>query len=320
MAPRGAATLDASDMERCCAFIGFGEAAAALSGAVARGYDRKTDDPATRDGKLADFAAAGVAACPDVATAVPGADAVLSLVTADQQRAAAMAAAPYLKAGALFLDLNSVAPQAKREAADAIETVGGRYVDVAVMAPVHPARRAVPMLISGPHAESGAALLRELGMTKVRVVEGPVGTASSIKMIRSVIVKGIEALTAECVLAAQEAGVLDEVLASLDASPAPSTWAQRADYNLERMMVHGLRRAAEMEEVVRALDALGTGSAMTRGTVVRQRAIGDLGLAASDGLLTKIRLITPAKTGVSQFGETPAFAVVTDQQTAEAAA
>lgn len=279
-------------MERISVFIGFGEAAAALSGAVPRGYDRKIYDPATREAKLADFAAAGVAACPDTATAVIGADAVLSLVTADQQHAAVLAAAPHLKTGALFLDLNSVAPQAKREAADAIAAAGGRYVDVAVMAPVHPARHAVPMLVSGPHAEEGAVALRDLGMTKVRVVEGPVGTASSIKMIRSVVIKGIEALTAECALAADKAGVLDEVLASLDASPPPTNWATRADYNLERMMVHGARRAAEMEEVVRTLDALGTGSAMTRGTVKRQLAIGALGLAAPDTLAAKLAILT----------------------------
>jgi len=79
------------------------------------------------------------------------------------------------------------------------------------------------------------------------------------------------------VLAADRAGVLTEVLASLDGSPAPTSWAERADYNLDRMMVHGLRRAAEMEEVVKTLDALGTGAAMTRGTVERQRAIGARG-------------------------------------------
>ncbi len=283
--------VHAGAMERTAAFIGFGEAAAALSGAIARGYDRKTDDPATRDAKLGDFAAAGVAACRDTRSAVDGSNAVLSLVTADQQRAAAEAAALHLKPGALFFDMNSVAPQAKREAATSIEASGGRYVDVAVMAPVHPALRAVPMLVSGPHAEDGAAMLEALGMSKVRIAEGAVGTASSIKMIRSVIIKGIEALTAECVLAADKAGVLGQVLASLDASPPPARWAERADYNLERMMVHGLRRAAEMEEVVRTLDALGTGSEMTRGTVVRQHAIGTRGLAPPDTLGAKLRLL-----------------------------
>jgi hypothetical protein len=108
-------------------------------------------------------------------------------------------------------------------------------------------------------------------------------------MIRSVMVKGIEALTAECILAAAAAGVSAEVLASLDASEKPKAWSERADYNLDRMMVHGLRRAAEMEEVVKTLDALGTGSAMSRGTVDRQYAIGALGLSQpAKGLAGKI--------------------------------
>jgi len=73
-------------------------------------------------------------------------------------------------------------------------------------------------------------------------------------------------------------------------------WAARADYHLERMMVHGLRRAAEMEEVVKTLDALGTGSAMTRGTVDRQRALGELGQAAPDSLDDKLALLLGADT------------------------
>jgi hypothetical protein len=84
-------------------------------------------------------------------------------------------------------------------------------------------------------------------------------------------VKVIEALTVEMMLAAEAAGVADEVLASLDASEKPRPWAQRAAYNLERMATHGHRRAAEMEESVRTLAALGVEPIMTAGTVRRQR-------------------------------------------------
>jgi 3-hydroxyisobutyrate dehydrogenase-like beta-hydroxyacid dehydrogenase len=268
------------------AMIGFGEAAIAfapgLSASLAA-FDIKPDRPVL----------ANVQAMASNADALAGAAASLSLVTADQALQAATDAAGYLEPGALWFDMNSVAPDTKRAASRVIEAVGGRYVDVAVMSPVHPARIGVPLLVSGPHSEEGAALLRAIGFTRVRVVEGPVGRASSIKMIRSVMVKGIEALTAECVLAADRAGVLDEVIASLDASPAPADWASRADYNLDRMLEHGLRRAAEMEEVVKTLDALGTGSAMTRGTVVRQREIGALGATPPEGLAAKLALLDP---------------------------
>jgi 3-hydroxyisobutyrate dehydrogenase-like beta-hydroxyacid dehydrogenase len=277
------------------AFIGFGEAGAAFAGgARARGYDRKTDSEDTRAAKLADFAAAGVEACLSGADALAGVPAVLSLVTPDQALVAAVDAASSLRPGALWFDMNSAAPDTKRAAAAVIEAAGGRYVDVAVMSPVHPARLATPLLVSGPHAGAGAAWLATIGFSHVALVPGPAGAASSIKMIRSVMVKGLEALTAECFLAAEAAGVSDAVRASLDASWPGTDWGEKADYNLGRMMAHGVRRAAEMEEVVRTLDALGTGSEMARATAERQRAIGALALAVPPTLAAKVEAIRGA--------------------------
>ena len=270
------------------ATIGFGEAGAALAAGIgARGFDRKLDG-AGREAKLAEFEREQVMACDSSRDALLDASAIFSLVTADQALAAANEAASSIERGALWFDMNSVAPATKRAAAAAVEAAGARYVDAAVMAPVLPKRRSVPVLLSGPHAEAGAEALRSIGFGDVTVVPGPVGTASSIKMIRSVMVKGLEALTAECALAAEAAGVREAVFGSLDASWSKASWSERADYNLERMMVHGLRRAAEMEEVVKTLDALGTGSAMARATVLGQRAIGGRGIVPADGLSAKL--------------------------------
>jgi len=277
-------------MERRIAWIGFGEAARAFAAGVRdaafSAYDLK-HDAAMR----AALAEADVAAAKTPGEALAGAEAALSLVTADQALAAARDYASHLSPGALWLDMNSVAPETKRSAAAAVEAAGGRYVDVAVMAPVHPAHRDVPLLVSGPHAEAGAACLEALGFTRVHTIEGGVGAASSVKMIRSVLVKGLEALTAECMLAAEAAGVRGEVLASLDASDEPMPWVARADYHLERMLVHGTRRAAEMEEVLKTLEALGVEPAMTRGTVHRQRAAGAIGQGAPDTLDAKLHLL-----------------------------
>ena len=281
-------------MDATFALIGLGEAGVAFAGGtVTRAYDCKTDAAETRIAKLDDFARAGVMACATAAEALAGAGAVLSLVTADQALVAAESGASLIEPGAFWFDMNSVAPDTKRAAAGAIEAAGGRYVDVAVMSPVHPAGLDVPLLISGPHAYIGATMLSAFGFTNVTVVAGPVGAASSIKMIRSVMVKGLEALTTECFLAADQAGVADEILSSLNVSWPGTDWAEKADYNLDRMMIHGLRRAAEMEEVVKTLDALGIGSAMTRATVERQRAIGALGLVPPHGLTAKLAALCP---------------------------
>lgn len=289
------------------AVIGFGEAgqtfaSAGAWAARAHVFDRLTDVASRRDAKRADYLAAGVRGCDTVDEAMGRAGTILSLVTADQALAVATNAARSIAPGALYLDLNSVAPETKRAGALAVEAAGAHYVDVAVMSPVLPAALAAPLLLSGPKAEDAAIALSALGFGNIRLVGAQVGRASSIKMIRSVMIKGVEALSAECMLAASEAGVLDEVISSLDASgmvaaSSDGGWSKRADYNLDRMMVHGLRRAAEMEEVVRTLDDLGVGSAMSQGTVMRQAAIGALGLRKPpDGLLPKLALVLNRRT------------------------
>jgi 3-hydroxyisobutyrate dehydrogenase-like beta-hydroxyacid dehydrogenase len=255
------------------ALIGFGEAGSTFARAggweeVARAFDILP----SRKAAMADC---GVIPCDSVADVLEGAQVVLSLVTADQAVAAAQSVAPLLPQGALFLDMNSV-----------------RYVDVAVMAPVDPARLNVPLLLAGGDAAEAMALANALGFAKTRVVGDRIGQASAIKLCRSVMVKGLEALTAEMVLAASAAGVLDEVLASLDASEKAVSWRTRADYNLDRMLQHGRRRAAEMAESAAMLRDLGIAPLMTDNTVRRQQGFGDMGIVpVPDGLEAKLEAI-----------------------------
>jgi 3-hydroxyisobutyrate dehydrogenase-like beta-hydroxyacid dehydrogenase len=250
------------------ALVGFGEAGEAFVRSPGwRGETRAWDILPER---RAAMAACGVETGESAPAALGDRAFILSLVTADSALDAARDCAAHLPEGALWCDMNSVAPQTKREAAAAIEAAGGRYVDVAIMAPVDKGL-AVPLLVSGPHALAAQPLLEALGFTDIRIVGDEVGRASAIKMIRSVMVKGLEALSWECADAAEKAGVFDEVMASLDASEKAIGWAERVAYNRERMETHGLRRAAEMEESAKTLQGLGVEPVMTRGTIVRQR-------------------------------------------------
>jgi len=263
------------------AFIGFGEAAQAFTGdqawkGRACAFDKLTDVPSTAAAKWQDYRGCGVLGTSNLADAVAESGLVLSLVTADQALLVARDAALSVTNGAFYCDMNSVAPGTKWEAADAIESAGASYVDVAIMAPVRPGRLSVPLLISGTGAEAAAQRLEELGFSNVRAIGDRVGQASAIKMIRSVIIKGIEALTAEAMLAAEAAGVTKEVLASLDASDRQTQWQARADYNLERMLVHGTRRSEEMLEVAKTLRELGVDPRMTGGAAEWQAEIGRL--------------------------------------------
>ncbi|MBB3953214.1 DUF1932 domain-containing protein [Novosphingobium sediminicola] len=265
-------------MSHTISLIGYGEAGSTF--ARAGGWGEAADGAGgnaragvwdLRPERLALAAQDGLMVAGNAQEALAGREMVLSLVTADSALPAAQEYAAFLPKGAIWADCNSVAPGTKREAAAAVEAAGGCYVDVAVLAPVDPARLNVPLLLAGREAARAEALLREAGFANIRIVGDEVGRASAIKMIRSVMVKGVEALTAEMMLAAQEAGVVDEVLSSLDASEKAWPWAKRAAYNIERMVTHGVRRAAEMEESAKTLTGLGIEPMMTNGTVLRQR-------------------------------------------------
>lgn len=282
------------------AFIGLGEAAGAfLSGwgiEAVRGmcaFDIKTEVPETA-GEIAERAARlGVTACATRAEALEGAEVVFCTVTADQAGAAAAACAPLLAPGALWCDLNSCAPQTKVTSAGIITSAGARYLDVAVMAPVYPRRNLVPCLLSGPEAAEVAPMLAGLPM-EVRVVGDAVGRASSVKMVRSVLVKGMEALTAECVLAAVLAGVEDEVFPSMKTAHPNLDVPARAAYNFERTLVHGQRRAAEMDEVAKMLAGLGLPNVLSTATAEWQRTLSASGVALPAGDLPDHRWFAEA--------------------------
>jgi 3-hydroxyisobutyrate dehydrogenase-like beta-hydroxyacid dehydrogenase len=262
-------------------FIGFGEAGQAIaSGLREAGIERIAawdilfSEPAGVRLKTASDTI-GVRAASSAADAVRDTDMVISAVTAASSLEAARSAAPHLAGNPYYLDINSVSPGRKQETARLLGE-RARYIDVAVVAAVHPARHRTPLLISGPHAEEIAPLLRELEM-QLSVVSAETGAAAAIKMIRSVMIKGIEALTVECFLAAARAGVLEEVTASLKNNYPTLDWTKIADYNLERMASHGERRAAEMEESAATLRELGLEPLMVDSTVKRQREMGAIG-------------------------------------------
>lgn len=252
------------------ALIGYGEAGStfAIAGAwrdSARGWD-------VANNRRAAMVADGLPAVASAQDALANAPLVLSLVTATSAYDAALEYAPLLASGAIWCDMNSVAPETKRAAASVIEGAGAIYVDAAILAPVNPARLSVPFLLSGESASRAEILLRQKGFDNITVIGGDIGRASAIKLLRSVMVKGLEALTAEMLLGADAFGVTDAVLASLDASERHDSWFDRATYNMERMTTHGLRRAAEMEEAAKMLRSVNVEPMMTIGTVRRQRA------------------------------------------------
>jgi 3-hydroxyisobutyrate dehydrogenase-like beta-hydroxyacid dehydrogenase len=206
---------------------------------------------------IRNVATLGVPAASDAVAAVRDAHLVISAVTAANALTAAESVAPGLGAGTWFLDLNSAAPGQKQAAAQVIERAGGRYVEAAVMSPIDPKRLAAPILLGGPHAKEFALYGESLGFTGLEPYADTVGPASATKLCRSVVIKGVEALLTESMLAAAEWGVEGRVLASLDNLLPADDWEALAAYMISRSLVHGTRRAEEMREAAATVAATG---------------------------------------------------------------
>ncbi|MCQ4313921.1 DUF1932 domain-containing protein [Pseudomonas stutzeri] len=265
----------------CIALIGFGEAGGILAsdlaaqGVAVQVYDRLLDDPTQRPALETKAANAGVLLCNSAAEAIAGVALVISAVTAGGALDVAKTAARTLQPGQLFMDINSVAPATKQAAAETIDAVGGRYVDAAVMAPVPPKRLQTPILLGGRDAAELSAALNACGFA-TRVVADEIGVASAIKMCRSVMIKGLEALTTECLRTAQHYGAETEVLASLHKSFPSMGWdAELPHYLISRVAEHGRRRAEEMEEVAETVRAAGIEPQMSQAIVQTQRGLVD---------------------------------------------
>ena len=271
------------------ALVGFGEAGTLLAegcvkaGAKVSTYDIKVGDAALRPALAERAETLGVVLHDSLESAVRGADLVISAVTASSARAAAESAAEFLKPGQYFMDINSVSPATKGIDRDAIERSGAFYVESAVMAPVPPYGLKVPMLLGGAQAAVLSESLNKLGL-RTRAVATRVGVASAIKMCRSVMIKGIEALTVECMTAARSYGAEKEVLASLaETFPSMGWTGDLPDYLISRVAEHGRRRAAEMREVVETLQDVDIAPLMSSATAQLQDGfvdrMQDLGIA-----------------------------------------
>ncbi len=240
------------------AIIGFGEAGRAFRASLGDVRVIAWDIKLQGEGAAA-MRAAMKDACVEAAPGPDGfgdADWIISAVTADQSHIAAASVAPHIRQGQLFIDINSVSPDRKRANAALIEGAGGRYLDMAVMQPVLPRGHRTPVLVAGHEARALMPELLALGFQADVAGDAP-GAATAIKMVRSLFVKGLEAITIECLLAAEASGCTDEIMASLSGSYPGLGWPDFPAYTFERVMTHGIRRAAEMDEVGATLDALG---------------------------------------------------------------
>jgi 3-hydroxyisobutyrate dehydrogenase-like beta-hydroxyacid dehydrogenase len=227
-----------------------------------------------------------VTPCVNAAQLAETSDLIFSAVTAANTLAVAKEVAPHLKPGQLFLDLNSASPATKQQAAKLVQAHQGDYIEAGVMTSIPPYGKKVPMLLGGPKSASLSIFLNQLGMD-TKSISTDIGVASAIKMCRSVMIKGLEALVIESYTTARSYGVEDYVLPSLVETFPSIDWGKQGAYFFSRVAQHGQRRAEEMRESANTVSDTGFAPLMAEAIAKKHQFIADQAAAGTFAGLSK---------------------------------
>jgi 3-hydroxyisobutyrate dehydrogenase len=285
---------------RVIALLGFGEAGSAIArGLCAEGGWRGTARPGdnaprrviaidTALDKDARGSALGkearkldVAIDGQYTVALSEADLVICAVQGEHALAAAQSAAPMLKKGAHYLDLCTVTGRMSDEDRAPIEAAGGRYIDIAVMGGFFKQGIRAPMLVAGADVEPVVAWMNASGF-EAKVLGPKPGSASSVKMVRSVLIKGVEALGVEAYVTAERQGILKEVMECM-ADVDQISFGKFVGMLVQTHLVHAHRRWEEMGLVAQTLRETGVEPLMTEVIERSHRRTVDAGIAPADG-------------------------------------
>lgn len=242
------------------AVLGVGEAGGTLArDLIAAGVEVRGWDPRPHmlpEGLV--FAASNPAAA-------SGADIVLSVNWASVAKEVATEVVPVLQPGQLYADLNTAAPQLKREIAPMIERSGALFVDAALMDPVPPKGLRTQVYASGSGAEMFANKMAPLGMP-VTYLDREAGNAATHKLVRSIMYKGVAAVVIECLEAAEVLNMTEYARAQMLKIIPEEAMIDRFVSGSKK---HAARRVHEMDAVIELLDSIGV-SAFTS-QAARQR-------------------------------------------------
>lgn len=253
-------------------FIGFGEAAfniatglkeEGFSGMAA--YDACMDDP-KRGSLIRERAEETGVDLISLETAQREGKFVASMNSASAALSVAETVIPQLQAGQVFIDFNSASPDVEEKIDRIPRKEGVLFCDAGVMGTVPGNRHRVPMFLAGDGADIFYEAFSPFHM-KMTVLDAPAGGASAIKMLKSVVMKGLPQLMFESFEAAEQYGILDTLVDSLSESLNGKTVEKLADTFIVRTMIHAKRRSAEMRDVLATLDKLHTDASMTEAVV-----------------------------------------------------
>ncbi len=196
------------------------------------------------------------------------ADWALCCVTGAVSLGVTRQAVAHLHKGAAIADFTTASPAVKREGAATADQAAIRYVDVAIMGGILSHRERTPLLAAGDGVDEFKALMEKAGGRVKAIEHGAAGDAMSLKILRSVFTKGMEALSVELLMSAQKQGVrekLYEQLLDIDQTPLQ----EFIEMLVRTHVVHARRRAHEVNDAQGELTAQGMPSTVLPGVEAR---------------------------------------------------
>lgn len=183
-------------------------------------------------------------------------DLVISCVPGAISLTVAKEAFPFLKQGTTFADFSSSSSTDKYAASCLSESKKIIFIDVVIMGGVSLMREKTPLLCAGENSETIVKLMQSLGASVRVLPNAKPGDAASLKLLRTVFMKGLVALTVECVTAAEHQGVkalLYEILSDFDETPLN----EFLDMLIRNHVVHACRQRNEIAEARKQLESMG---------------------------------------------------------------
>ena len=204
-------------------------------------------------------------------------DYIVAVVPGSECVIAAEQIAPYVSAHHHHIDIGSATPAVKRRVAEILAARGASVADGGIMgSPLQDGLRTL-VKISGPGAQAVRDVLVPWGMN-LDVVSTELGAGSGIKIVRSIVMKGLEALLIECALAGRRHGIQDEVFASISEFIDARPFMQNVEFFLSTDVIHSARRAEEATMSCDALEEVGIEPVMTRATAAVLQRSADMKL------------------------------------------
>ena len=263
--------------------IGYGEVGSTLgAGLRARGLAEVASyDTGAFDGPYAALiqeraASAGVTLVRSPAELAERADIVIGVTPGSASIESAAGFAAVLRPRHVFIDIASATPKVKQAMAAELAGTGSQVADGSIVGTPRDGL-GLPILASGPAAERVSEALVPWGM-KIDPVGAELGTASAIKILRSVLIKGIEALLDEMMLGARRYGLDDVVLQSAARTLMSRPFPDFAGNLISTGVIHAQRRSEEAAMAADALSDVGIEPIMTRSTAARLRWVDQLAL------------------------------------------